>query len=177
MNLNQHHTKKNKMIEFKPWPKIPRLENEIEIWTEKIDGTNACVVIDDYGEIGAQSRNKLITPQHDNYGFANWVQAHKQDLLSLEPGHHFGEWWGKGIGRSYDNNEKVFSLFNTHRWYEQRPKCCSVVPIISNNIPLTQQIQNLIKNGSLAKPGYMNPEGIIIYKVLTNTYYKVIINK
>ena len=167
------------MIKFKPWPKIPRLENEIEIWTEKIDGTNACVVIDEYGEIGAQSRNRLITPQNDNFEFASWVQTNKQDLLNLGPGHHFGEWWGKGIGRSYNQNEKIFSLFNTHKWHnnEQKPTCCHVVPIISNHIPLTQQIQNLIKNGSLAKPGYMNPEGIIIFKLLTQTYYKLIINK
>jgi len=31
---------------FKAWPKIPRLENEIFHITEKIDGTNACIVIE-----------------------------------------------------------------------------------------------------------------------------------
>ena len=36
---------------FKKWPKIPRLENEVYYITEKIDGTNACIIIDYSGEI------------------------------------------------------------------------------------------------------------------------------
>jgi len=171
------------MIEFKPWPKIPRITNEKFVITEKIDGTNACIVIDDYGTIGAQSRNRIITPQSDNYGFANWVEANKQDLMSLGPGHHFGEWWGKGIGRQYNQTEKHFSLFNTYRWSnpnERKPSCCKIVPVIST-FEKTYEIEpiiNLIKiNGSYAAPGYMNPEGLIIFQLLTQSYYKVIINK
>ena len=67
------------MIEFKPWPKIIRIENKRKpVFTEKIDGTNACVVIDDFGKIAAQSRNRLICPNNDNYGFDKWVQDNKE---------------------------------------------------------------------------------------------------
>jgi hypothetical protein len=57
-------------VNFQPWPKIPRLHRSIVI-TEKIDGTNACVVISPDGtEIAAQSRTRVITPEQDNAGFA-----------------------------------------------------------------------------------------------------------
>lgn len=63
------------MIEFKEFPKIARLNREV-IVTEKIDGTNAAVVIgEDGATIGAQSRSKLITVDDDNFGFARWVSA------------------------------------------------------------------------------------------------------
>ena len=125
------------MIKFRAWPKIQRLSNETYTITEKIDGTNACIVIDEEGNIAAQSRNRLIFPNNDNYGFAKWVEDNKEDLLSLGPGHHYGEWWGRGIGRNYDQTERFFSLFNCGLWGEHNPntpKCCKVVPILTDNI-------------------------------------------
>lgn len=140
---------------FKAWPKIPRVENKKEFYTEKIDGINACVVIVDisslpdpdgliydYGEAGvrlgifAQSRQRLITPKDDNFGFAQWVLKNADSLLSLGEGYHYGEWWGAGIGRRYEMKEKVFSLFNTKRWGPHNPNtptCCRVVPTIYAN--------------------------------------------
>lgn len=130
------------MIEFKEFPKIPRLKREVVV-TEKLDGTNACVVIDDDGTVAAQSRSRLITPTADNYGFAVWVEANKEELKQLGPGYHYGEWWGQGIQRRYGLLEKRFSLFNVGRWtdrhtvvgdlvpkVEYAPSCCHVVPII-----------------------------------------------
>jgi hypothetical protein len=127
-------------IEFKAWPKTPRLFRDIVI-TEKIDGTNSAVIIqeldvDDPGtyrlaaierdgvlyEVAAQSRNRLITPGKatDNYGFAAFVQANAEALFDLlGPGHHFGEWSGEGIGKRYGDyvkGKRFFSLFNTHRY-------------------------------------------------------------
>lgn len=131
-------------ITFEAWPKTPRLSNGGVTITEKIDGTNACVVImpvagvaawglsaEDRGGVqwaytgegkpkylvGAQSRKRLIFPDADNAGFARWVFDHTEELAELlGPGRHFGEWWGQGIQRGYDMDRKVFSLFNTHRW-------------------------------------------------------------
>jgi hypothetical protein len=37
-------------IEFQAWPKIQRLDKNIVTITEKIDGTNACVIVDN-GEV------------------------------------------------------------------------------------------------------------------------------
>ena len=53
------------MSEFKEFQKIPRLYREV-IVTEKIDGTNACVVVGEDGSVGAQSRSRIITTmEHD----------------------------------------------------------------------------------------------------------------
>lgn len=136
------------MIEFKPWPKTPRLFRDITI-TEKIDGTNAAVQIHEFhfGEhvdgippnaafvlgpgddadglpkheylVLAQSRKRVITPEDDNAGFARWVYDNAETLVKdLGPGTHFGEWWGAGIQRRYGMDHKQFSLFNTAKWSE-----------------------------------------------------------
>lgn len=102
---------------FTPWPKIARLNRDIVI-TEKIDGSNACVIVTQDGRVFAQSRTRLIEPtkSKDNFGFAQWVKFHEKSLAMLGPGHHFGEWWGIGIQRGYGLSERRFSLFNTKRW-------------------------------------------------------------
>lgn len=117
-------------MEFQAWGKTPRLNKEA-VYTEKIDGTNACVVIEavdpaveDYSDvdfdsdttldvvwpdndnfefaIGAQSRTRMLTRKEDNFGFAKWVQENSVDLVKvLGVGTHFGEWWGHGIQRGY----------------------------------------------------------------------------
>lgn len=79
---------------FRAWPKTPRLFRDMVI-TEKIDGTNAAVIVAD-GKLYAQSRKRIITPDDDNFGFASWVAEHPE-LVELGEGYHYGEWWGKGI--------------------------------------------------------------------------------
>jgi len=167
-------------IEFKAWPKITRIENKRSpIFTEKIDGTNACVVITEDGEFGCQSRSRIITPEDDNFGFAKWAYSNKEELMKLGPGHHFGEWWGSGIQRTYGLTEKRFSLFNTRRWNSLNPNtptCVSVVPILPCK-SIEEVKEYLITNGSVAAPGYMNIEGAIMYEPDTDTCFKIIINK
>lgn len=167
-------------LEFKPWPKITRIEKRrAPFFTEKLDGTNACIVITEEGEFGCQSRNKLITPEDDNYGFAKWVFSNKEELMKLGPGHHYGEWWGLGIQRGYGLLEKRFSLFNTRRWGEHNPNtpaCVHVVPQVPVNT-WEEAKQYLISNGSIAAPGYMNIEGAIMYEPDSDTYFKIIVNK
>lgn len=184
---------------FKPWPKMLRLEKKRKpLFTEKIDGTNACIGIhtlfglkkypepiyiykkenEQFG-IWAQSRIRIIYPNNDNFGFAKWVLENVEDLFSLGEGHHFGEWWGLGIQRGYGLKEKRFSLFNAHRWGEHNPntpKCCNVVPIL----PVTtaeEAIDYLKTNGSLAAPGWMKPEGAVMYEPDTDTCFKIILDK
>ena len=101
------------MNTFEAFPKIARLSREIVI-TEKIDGTNAQIYITEDGKIQAGSRNRIITPEQDNFGFARWVEENHEDLLLLGEGRHFGEWWGQGIQRRYNLEEKRFSLFNSY---------------------------------------------------------------
>lgn len=166
--------------DFTPFPKIARLSREI-IVTEKIDGTNAQVFIGEDGSIRAGSRNRWVTPADDNYGFAKWVEANADELRELGPGRHFGEWWGQGIQRNYSLTEKRFSLFNVSRWGEERPACCHVVPVLYRG-DFTQSawgkaLGDLAKDGSVAAPGFMKPEGIIVFHVAANLGFKKTIDR
>jgi hypothetical protein len=170
------------VIEFKEFPKIHRLNRQV-IVTEKIDGTNACVVVDEDGTVAAQSRSRIITPTDDNFGFANWVDLHREELRELGTGHHFGEWWGAGIQRRYNQTEKHFSLFNVARWAEARPACCRVVPVIASGVPedgfdVVDLAMTILRNsGSIAAPGFMKPEGIVAYHTQGNVMFKVTLEK
>jgi RNA ligase len=154
--------------EFKPFPKMARLSRPCII-QEKIDGTNASIFIGEDGEFLVGSRTRWITPENDNFGFARWAYSNKEELMKLGPGHHFGECWGSGIQRGYGLKEKRFSLFNTSRWGDDsvRPKCCHVVPVLYSGIFNTgaanQCLIHLIESGSAASPGFMDPEGIVVF--------------
>lgn len=166
--------------DFVDFPKMPRLTREI-IVTEKIDGTNAQVWISEDGEIRAGSRTRWITPQDDNFGFAAWVEANRDDLLTMGPGRHFGEWWGSGIQRMYGQERKIFSLFNVARWGEERPSCCDVVPVLYRGMFDTAAVEaaldDLRQNGSRAAPGFMKPEGVIVFHVAGNLGFKKTLEK
>lgn len=163
---------------FPEFPKIPRLRRGCVI-TEKIDGTNASIFIDDEGGIFAGSRTRWITPEADNFSFAAWVKENEEDLRNLGPGHHFGEWWGRGIQRGYGLLERRFSLFNTGRWGGNNPppKCCHVVPVIRGcsfgDVEVQETLDMLRTGGSLAAPGFMKPEGIVIYHPASRGLFKV----
>lgn len=163
--------------EFQPFPKIGRLRRSI-IVTEKIDGTNASIYVpEDDGLLVAGSRNRWITPEADNFGFAAWVRDNAGVLRDLGPGLHFGEWWGQGIQRRYDQDRKRFSLFNVDRWSDERPECCDVVPVLARFGEFSSQVIDecmtcLHDEGSRAAPGFMNPEGIVVYHPQSRQSFK-----
>lgn len=207
--------------EFQEFAKIPRWSRDIII-TEKIDGTNACVV--NVGDVEvpttplhdcalrpdftlatvngwhvcAQSRTRFITPGSDNYGFAAWVKEHAEELKTLGPGRHFGEWWGRGINRNYGQTERHFSLFNVSRWdpmtfdilkhkkfrkpgeavpsFIPPPACCRVVPVMYHG-PMSEaviqdRLDELTVYGSCALPGWTKPEGIVIFHTASGHLFK-----
>jgi RNA ligase-like protein len=173
---------------FTPMPKIGRISRGCVI-TEKIDGTNASIYIGSAETDGneglflAGSRTRWITPSDDNYGFARWAYAHKDELVALGPGHHFGEWWGKGIQRNYGLEEKRFSLFNVGRWRDgraPRPACCGVVPILYEGLftagAVDATLEALRMTGSVAAPGFA-AEGIVVYHEATKTLFKKTLEK
>jgi hypothetical protein len=181
---------------FNPFPKLARLQREVII-TEKIDGTNAQIYITDNGEMLTGSRTRWITPEDDNFGFAKWARDNKDELMQLGPGHHFGEWWGAGIQRKYGLSERRFSLFNVARWclhgevpkqiptadprivkmQEVLPACCHLVPILWQGLFTAawpeQMLTRLNNGGSQAAPGFMNPEGIVVFHVAGNVGFKM----
>jgi hypothetical protein len=162
------------MNEFIKWASIPRIENEKYHFTEKIDGTNACIVINPDGSYFCQSRTRIITPEDDNYGFAKWVEDNEKEILKLGEGRWYGEWWGAGIQRRYDQYSKKFSLF----YYPGDLPTNTVerVPVIP--VSTIEECRDyLLTNGSLAAPGFMNPEGAVVYSSLARTRYKIILDK
>lgn len=169
-------------MEFEDFPKMARWSRDI-IVTEKLDGTNAQICISEAGEFMAGSRSRFITPEDDNYGFARWAAENKDELMKLGPGRHFGEWWGKGIQRNYSMPRKVFSLFNVTRWSREsdRPACCDVVPTIYRGpmFPgvMEKYIRELNASGSIASPGFTDPEGIVLYHVAAGVGFKKTIKK
>lgn len=199
------------MSSFEGFPKIPRWNREVVI-TEKIDGTNAAIIIeeenyveaDDFelASVGghyvfAQSRNRLIRPGvgkeagNDNYGFSAWVQENAEELVNLlGPGRHFGEWYGKGIARNYGLDHRRFALFNTGRWVnlswdsqQIHPSLpVDVVPILRvlerpSQHEVEAALDDLNDAGSFMVPGFMRPEGIVIFHKASNHLYKVTLEK
>jgi hypothetical protein len=172
------------VIEFEAWPSTPRLFRDMVI-TEKIDGTNAAIVIDESGGFACQSRKRLVTPDDDNFGFAAWAHERREELTAvLGPGRHFGEWWGKGIQRGYGLTERRFSLFNVQRWglaadgplYSTWPAGLSVVPMLHTG-PFSLLGVEVVKNrlrisGSQAAPGFKDPEGVIVWHTAARQKFK-----
>lgn len=182
-------------IEFQPFPKIFRLSRPC-IVTEKLDGTNASIHITEEGQFLTASRTRWITPESDNYGFAKWANEHRDELLTLGVGSHFGEWWGQGIQRNYGLTEKRFSMFNVARWclhgtepkqiatpdprvfktQQVLPPCVGLVPVLNegqfDGICFSTCLTLLQINGSYAAPGFMKPEGIVIFHVQGNALFK-----
>ncbi len=185
-------------MEFQEFPKMARLTRDCVI-TEKIDGTNAQIAIDDQGQMFVGSRTRWLSAGADNFGFYAWAMAHRDELLRLGPGRHFGEWWGQGVQRGYGLTEKRLSLFNTSRWVEQTqwaseglrgplgekqeyaPPCCHVVPVLYQGVFGPKHGENMIERlrheGSVAAPGFMKPEGIVVYHVAAGVAFKKTIDK
>lgn len=165
-------------MEFQKFDKIARLSRDMVV-TEKIDGTNGQVCITEDDEFLVGSRTRWITQTQDNFGFAKWAAAHEDELRAvLGVGCHMGEWWGQGIQRKYGLEEKRFSLFNTGRWNsENKPDCCHVVPVLYegpfsvSNVDL--ELRLLHTDGSRAAPGFMEPEGVVVW----HTHARVLMKK
>lgn len=161
---------------FIPYPKIPRLNREIQV-SEKIDGSNGVVWIDGDLNVWAGSRNGWLPRNgegQDNFGFAAWVGQHEEEFRQLGPRVWRGEWWGAGIQRRYGQTCKRFSLFSEA---EEIPACCEKVPELYRgpfNEPVIQStLTDLRERGSVAAPGWMQPEGIVVFHTAAQQCFKV----
>jgi hypothetical protein len=190
---------------FEKFPSLTRFSHGWTI-TEKLDGTNAqilivpnCEVTNDAavggfrlgfeggGDSGlsilAGSRSQLLTAtkQGDNHGFARFVADHAAELIEvLGAGRHFGEWVGKGVNkRGYNLDEKVFALFNVHRWGgAELPPRLRAVPVLfegyadNPGAEAEKALAGLRANGSAFAPGFTNPEGIVMRHGPSGTLFK-----
>ena len=194
------------MPDFKAFPKIPRLASPF-IVTEKVDGSNGTIVILEkfdheepeagavatvagglgYYEVHVQSRNRFITPEQDNFGFAGWVRENAEVLVDkLGPGYHAGEWWGNGIQRGYGlaKGDRRFSLFNVtrHEGLSVPEIGLGVVPRLDSSLAdlsmswqstmVAGALMRLGRLGSFAAPGFMNPEGVIFFHARSKQMFK-----
>ena len=167
------------MSDHVSFPKISRHRRDICV-SEKIDGSNGQIYVGEDGTFKAGSRNKWVTVDDDNFGFARWAKEHEEELrVGLGFGTHYGEWFGAGIGRRYGLTEKRFSLFNVHRWEDDavRPKCCGVVPVLyrgpNSEAAIEGCLERLRLQGSVAVPGFAKPEGVVIFHTASGTLTKI----
>lgn len=107
--------------------------------TIKLHGTNAGISMNKDGELWAQSRKNIITPEKDNNGFAFFVtnnkdiikelfqvyQNYEYDIITI-----FGEWVGNNIqkGKAVCELEKKFVIFEVKLSYEDPEKNSYYLP-------------------------------------------------
>lgn len=185
--------------------KIDGTNGQVLIWDPAVPSEMTTDDVPCLGEINglriaAGSRSRYIVPWEDNYGFAAWVRLNALDLMALGPGRHFGEWWGAGIQRRYGLGEKRFSLFNVGRWVETwrgpdgdqtraplgekqeyAPACCHVVPVLYVGRFATDAVDGALLalkgRGSSAAPGFMKPEGVVVWHEAARVLFKKTIEK
>lgn len=184
----------NAAIHIVPWvPQYPDLAEAFALQTSsfhfpvqtvaKMVNTGNGVQSVMYG-LWCQSRKRLLhaNPGGDNHGFAAWVQQHAETLVDdLGEGLHYGEWWGSGINRGYglQHGEKRFSLFNTKRWAGETFKTpgMACVPVIGEGVFDTDDVRKCLRDlqevGSWAAPGFMRPEGVVVFHKAANEMFKV----
>lgn len=97
---------------------IPETFAEIEFVAKvKLHGTHAAVRVAPDGTVTAQGRNRDLTVEADNFGFAAWVKANEGEFEHLGVAGEFviyGEWAGPGIQKKVavsQTDRKRFYVF------------------------------------------------------------------
>lgn len=152
---------------FAKWPKTPRPEHILCTITEKIDGTNSLIYKEACGRLWAGSRNRWISPEKDNHGFAAWVDLNSEELLDILPdGYNYGEWAGRRINRGYGMDTRNLYLFNQGI---DTSSCAEIfnVPVIQEcafdrlHWGVHSSLNRLHAKGSYLN-SFRNPEGIVV---------------
>lgn len=131
-------------VPLEEWPKIQRYRKVRALVTEKIDGTNAQIYIPDdpAAPLLAGSRNRWLTPisvsgkaGSDNFDFASFVLANAEVLAKT------------GLPEGLPSEvELVPTLYHGE----------------FNPDSIDDAIRGLYRGGSVAVPGFGNPEGVVI---------------
>jgi len=98
--------------------KMPKIKFQ---GTVKLHGCNSGLIINPDNSFYCQSRERIISPQDDNYGFARFIHSLPNDVLenlyayfhTNNPVAIYGEWAGKGIqaGVGINNIERSWFIF------------------------------------------------------------------
>jgi hypothetical protein len=168
-------------MEFRAFPKIEKVGRLSMTITQKIHGSNAQAFVFQTTEgdldLMTGSRNRWITPDDDNFGFAKYVQENRDAFLKLGPGQHFGEWAGPGINSGEGLTEKTFVLFDFARYVDvELPPRTVLVPVLYDgpldHAMIDRAMDKLKTEGSILAPGFMRPEGVVV-RVAGVRYKKV----
>jgi len=97
----------------------------------KVHGTNSAICYNPKYGIWTQSRNKITTPQLDNFGFSKWVYDRESLITKMMNDHYkkykvpsgstlcvYGEWAGEGVFNSVKigEHEKSLYVFNVYQY-------------------------------------------------------------
>lgn len=123
-SIDQYRNAIKRVVDSAKYHQVP-IPSVKMMGTVKLHGTNAGIVVTSKGDIYFQSRERVITPENDNAGFATWAHQHKSYFRQLAdrivppdtPGNKsvqiYGEWCGgniqKGVGLS--KLPKMFVIF------------------------------------------------------------------
>jgi hypothetical protein len=138
--------------------------------TEKVDGTNAQILVEDGCIMGVGSRKRWITPDKDNFGFAQWCADNHLELARiLGDGRHYGEWAGPGIQKNrHELPERRFYHFKPWEWPEERDRggLVHVVPVLFEGYAedftsglLDSELDCLDEHGSFVLNGWTEEGG------------------
>jgi hypothetical protein len=128
------------MSQHVPFPSIEQYRNVVKLVREraqhdgvplprltfrgsvKLHGTNAGIGFGPAGEMWAQSRSLVLTPEADHMGFATWLRDNAQAIPHLVSSVIFGEWCGGNIqkGVALGQLPKMFIPFavvTNGRWW------------------------------------------------------------
>lgn len=81
-------------------------------------------------------------------------------------------------------NEKRLSLFNVSRWkapdngfllHECGVYVVPTLAISEDHAEIERCLRDLSQGGSAAEPGFMHPEGVVVYHTASQNLYKVLI--
>lgn len=151
------------MTEFIKFNSIKRRCNEKVTITEKINGTNSCIIVKDGLIVGTQSRNLILTLKDDNAGFCRFVTENKETLEKfLDDGYHYGEWAGEKIqGNTQDIQGKKLFLFDYFRYDRSLfPEQVTCVDVLYKGDLNNDTIYNVMEDLRSKKP---KAEGVIIF--------------
>lgn len=180
----------DRKTEFKSWRDIERFLGVHVVITEKIHGSNAQILVyrDEAGELHARAGSRkqyLDVLGPDNFGFAVYVKAHEAEICEkLGEGRHYGEWVGPGINGEYGFPDKHLVLFDHRRHPKEKfdsgnmPPRMLPVPVLYDgaySADVVKEVMDRLRGeGSVLVPGFMRPEGIVLFFPLFNTMKKLV---
>lgn len=149
----------------------------------KIDGTNASIWMNEFGDVQAGSRQRHLSLENDNAGFFDWAcqQDNILEYLKENPTHRlFGEWLVPHSLKTYrqdawrnfyvfdvaiDNefNELDYLHYDKYKILLEKHNIKYIPPICTaTNASYEQLINQLMKNVFLIEDGKGVGEGIVI---------------